>query len=152
MIGFIGIPVVGQYMQKQEAKMKDEQFAKGQQYIHGVEEQLRSDTDGGKTPEETLHMFIAALKAGDIEKAKSYYSLYPEKRSAMFKARLDQLNKEGKIAEMIELLGKIKEEKRERQNSTAWFSYIDSNKSLISIELTKAEQFSDIWKIESLAY
>lgn len=151
-LGLIAIPFIADYIKNQEAQTRSENITASQAYMHDVQEQLKNDKDGGTTPEETLKMFIAALKDNDIKKAKLYYSPYPEKRSAMFKNRLDQLNKEGKIVALIALLEGIKEEKNERQNSSAWFSYIDNNKSLVSVELTKAEQFSDIWKIESLAY
>lgn len=152
LITFTGILVVGQYMQKQEEKARHERIVAGMRAMQDIQDQLKNDKDGGVTPEETLKLFTAALKDGNIEKAKLYYSPYPPKRSVMFKNRLDQLNEEGKIAELINLLGKVKEEKSEREDSLAWFSYIEKDKSVITIELTKAEQFSNIWKIESLAY
>ncbi len=36
---------------------------------------LRSDTIGGATPQETMRLFIAALKTGDPEKAAQYFTL-----------------------------------------------------------------------------
>lgn len=38
-----------------------------------AEEQLRNDEYGGKTPEETFDMFIAALEKGDVELASKYF-------------------------------------------------------------------------------
>ena len=38
----------------------------------------KNDSYGGKTPEETLTMYIDALKAGDIELASKYYEVSPE--------------------------------------------------------------------------
>lgn len=38
-----------------------------------AEEQLRNDKYGGKTPEETFDMFIAALEKGDVELASKYF-------------------------------------------------------------------------------
>ena len=43
--------------------------------IDKIREKYENDFDGGKTPEETLELFIEALKAGDIEKASKYYEL-----------------------------------------------------------------------------
>lgn len=152
-LGIVAIPFIGKYIDKQQAQTRDEQFAKGQEYVHSVQEQLKNDTDGGTTPEETLKMFIAALKANDIEKAKLYYSPYPENRSAMFKQRLDQLNKEGKIAGLIDLLGKVVLEKDKIEESLVSYSYINKDGKLaIVIKFDKALQVSNIWKIESLAY
>jgi hypothetical protein len=153
MVGLVIIPFIGDYIDKQRAQTKDEQFAAGQEYIHNVQEQLKNDKDGGTTPEETLKMFIAALKENNIEKAKLYYSPYPENRSAMFKDRLDQLNKEGKIGEVITLLSKATPEKSEAEEGYASYSYINTDGKLaIVIRFDKATQFSTIWKIESLAY
>lgn len=38
-----------------------------------AEEQLRNDKYGGKTPEETFDMLIAALEKGDVELASKYF-------------------------------------------------------------------------------
>lgn len=40
-----------------------------------AEEQIRNDRYGGKTPEETFDMFIAALEKGDVELASKYFVL-----------------------------------------------------------------------------
>lgn len=40
-----------------------------------AEEQLHNDKYGGKTPEETFVMFIAALEKGDVELASKYFVL-----------------------------------------------------------------------------
>lgn len=40
-----------------------------------LEKQYREDTYGGKTPEETFDMFIAALEKGDTELASKYFVL-----------------------------------------------------------------------------
>jgi hypothetical protein len=34
---------------------------------------LKKDFDGGKTPEETLDLYLTALRAGDVTKASKYY-------------------------------------------------------------------------------
>ncbi len=42
----------------------------------------RKDTYGGKTPEETLELFIEALEAGDYELASKYY--LPEQQESVY--------------------------------------------------------------------
>lgn len=42
-------------------------------------EAQKNDTYGGKTPEETLDLYISALKAGDIELASKYWEVSLEK-------------------------------------------------------------------------
>ena len=38
-------------------------------------EAMRQDTQGGKTPEETLRLFVSALREGNIELASAYFIL-----------------------------------------------------------------------------
>ncbi len=38
-------------------------------------DKFRNDTYGGKTPEETLKLFVAALKKGDVLLASKYFAL-----------------------------------------------------------------------------
>ncbi len=42
------------------------------QYLYGLEKPYREDIYGGDTPEETLQMFLDALRKGDIELAAKY--------------------------------------------------------------------------------
>ncbi len=152
-LGVITVPFIGNYIKKEETKNNVEATDQLYKRDLAIREQLRNDTDGGKTPEETLQMFITALKANDIEKAKLYYSPYPENRSAMFKQRLDQLSQEGKISGLIDLLGKVTLEKDKLEEDQASYSYINKEGKLaISVVFDKAIQFSNIWKIEQLAY
>src|SRR3989338_7176316 len=46
---------------------------KAMRYYADLEKQYAEDTFGGKTPEETLQLFIDALKAGNIELASKYF-------------------------------------------------------------------------------
>jgi hypothetical protein len=50
-------------------------------YAQGMEKAYTADTYGGVTPEETLQLFIDALKAGDIQLAAKYY--IPEKQGGV---------------------------------------------------------------------
>ena len=53
-------------------------------------ERYMADTYGGDTPEETLELFISALKAGDIELASKYFMV--EEREARFNKFTDVKN------------------------------------------------------------
>ncbi len=50
-------------------------YQKGMNAIERYEKLMRQDTYGGKTPEETLKLFVEALKKEDIELAAKYFSL-----------------------------------------------------------------------------
>ena len=56
-------------------------------YLAWRDKQYAKDIYGGDTPEETLEMYIKALKAGDMELASKYFRLEDQKK------RLSELNK-----------------------------------------------------------
>src|SRR3989338_8426847 len=49
-------------------------------YMERLEEAYRNDAYGGDTPEETLNLFIAALKAGDTDLAAKYFLLEEQEK------------------------------------------------------------------------
>ncbi len=51
-------------------------------YMNGMKSAYAKDTFGGSTPEETLALFVEALKAGDIALATKYY--IPEKQAEVY--------------------------------------------------------------------
>ena len=53
-----------------------------------------ADTYGGKTPQETLEMYIAAVEAGDYELASKYFVI--EKREG-WRVELDEIKNSGKV-------------------------------------------------------
>lgn len=63
-----------------------------------LEELYRNDKYGGKTPEETFDMFIAALEGGDVELASKYFVI--EKRENWRKT-LEEYKKEGLISNFV---------------------------------------------------
>ncbi len=71
------------YHQATERTGKDMVFMwQWKMYADGMKVAYAEDTYGGATPEETLQLFIDALKAGDIELASKYY--IPEKQGEVF--------------------------------------------------------------------
>ena len=61
-----------------------------------LEKAYRNDKYGGKTPEETLDLFVAALEKGDVELASKYFVLNKQeqrKKTMEEYKRADLLNK-----------------------------------------------------------
>ena len=56
-------------------------------YLKNFEDAMRADTYGGSTPEETLQLFITALKAGDIDLASRYFALETNENSPDYLTR-----------------------------------------------------------------
>lgn len=76
----------------------------------GWEDYFKNDTYGGKTPEETYNLYIAALKRGDTETASKYF--YWE-RQVKQKEKLDELKAKGELEKYIADLPKWEELKEE---------------------------------------
>jgi len=65
-----GLEKYNQSKQWQEIKKSAEAFQKAEQELY---QKMMADTYGGKTPEETLDLFIAAVEKGDYELASKYF-------------------------------------------------------------------------------
>src|SRR3989344_5111428 len=120
------------------------------------EDAMKADTFGGKTPRETMDMFIDALKKGDVELAAKYFELETNDMDPNYLTRkkwedgLKRAKEENKLGETIALL-----EKAEPAGSAGegLFGFeikkIDdgSVEADINMHLNK---YSNVWKIESL--
>jgi len=117
-----------------------------QKYIDDMEKKYREDTYGGNTPEETLNLFIEALKAGDVDLASKYFVV--EKQEEM-KSRLIKIKESNYLNDMIRDLDKEKESNMLSDNRFNFYIYNDKNTLSIIISLIK-NPFTDKWKIEEL--
>ena len=70
-------------------------------YATGMKQAYAEDPYGGATPEETLKLFVDALRAGDIELASKYY--IPEKQEEVFHD-LEKGKKNGNTLGYVEYL------------------------------------------------
>ena len=121
---------------------------------------MTEDVYGGKTPEETLQMFIEALKKEDVELASKYFALNTNENSEYYLTRreweegLKKAKEEGKLEEIV---SKIEQTKPTSYfESYSWYKKSFSFESLnkdgvveILIELGLSP-FSGVWKIISL--
>jgi hypothetical protein len=120
-------------------------------YAEGMRASYQSDTVGGDTPEETLRMFVDALKANNIELASMYY--IPEIQSQKYqKLSLSKIN--GNLEKYIShieqaMLGQAK------FSTTTGVYFISYNDALNpefsdSYEMTFYQNSSsNLWKIVS---
>ena len=87
-----------------------------------LERPYRNDKYGGKTPEETFDMFIAALEKGDVELASKYFVL--EKQES-WKQSLTAIKSQPDIYN--EMLTEMKfaraNSRKDVGTNSAWFSY-----------------------------
>ena len=61
--------------QAKSERQAQENYEKFLDWQKNYEKAMREDTYGGKTPQETLQMYIDAVEKGDYELASKYFSL-----------------------------------------------------------------------------
>jgi len=112
---------------------------------------LAEDTYGGKTPQETLDMFIDALERGDIDLASKYFALDDNLSRKQGEDGLQKAKEEGRISYIIQQLKKAVPAKNYNEaDGFVWFNvYNDAGELTHEMELMWNE-YSGVWKIESM--
>ena len=120
------------------------------------EDAMKADTFGGKTPRETLDMFIDALKKGDVELAAKYFELETNDMDPNYLTRKkweDGLKKAKEENKLIEIIAQLERATPAGSSIEGGFGFeikkIDdgSVEADINMHLNK---YSNVWKIESL--
>ncbi len=143
-----------------EAKSNRETQKNYEKYLDwqaNYEKAMREDTYGGKTPQETLNMFIDALKKDDIELASKYFALNTNENSEYYLTRreweegLKKAEDERKLGEIINNVLNAKPDLKAAINSDYYvFTTRDKNGIVVvDIDLHFNKE-SGVWKITSL--
>ncbi len=125
-------------------------FTKAEQfddYYKNLSEVYKKDTYGGKTPEETLQLFIDALKKGDTDLAAKYY--IPEKQKKELESLLQNKAK-GFLETYIKIIDSKKTGVGFVDNLTYEFDFFDENNKQVHTGRLTLNNSTKIWKIESL--
>ena len=116
-------------------------------YYKNISEVYKKDTDGGNTPEETLQLFIDALKKGDTDLAAKYY--IPEKQKKEAESLLQNKTK-GFLETYIKIVNGKKTGTSFADNLTYEFDFFDENNKQVHTGQFTLNNSTNIWKIESL--
>ena len=150
LLGALGLVIVGvgilsvlhffnpEYQAEKEAKRIAEEIK--QQYLN--------DTYGGDTPEETLQLFIDALKAGDMDLAARYFVLDKQDEQKKY---LAQIKNRGLLDLMIKDVKKLGNRYTIRLGDTNEFifeTYNEKKELVMQADLIKGP--SGKWKIQDL--
>ena len=114
------------------------------QILQNIKEQERKyaeDSYGGDTPEETLRLFIEALKAGDTELAAKYFVLDKQREWLM---DLETLKDKKLLGETISDLGNLKLSKK--TETETFFSMVGDDGFGINVIMYK-NKLNNRWKI-----
>jgi len=129
----------------------EENMKKYNEWERNYTKAMTEDVYGGKTPQETLSMFIDALKKEDVELAGKYFLL--NSVGQIDQKWVDGLRvskNEGKLSGIAKELETAKLNEGSSILNTAWFK-IFTNDGAVSHEiLLSLNEFSKVWKIESL--
>ena len=123
--------------------------------MEAFEAAMKADIYGGKTPEETLAMFVDALKKGDMGLASKYFMLDTNTQSPDYLTRrkweeiLNKVNTDNKISDLIVSLEKAKTAGSSIQGYFG-FEVRDKDGKLVGDIGMQLNKYSQIWKIESM--
>ncbi|MGC9046688.1 MAG: hypothetical protein ACP5IC_01035 [Minisyncoccia bacterium] len=154
----IGLAVFFIYPKLQQIKIDQynkEQLTAFTNFTKNFENAMKADTYGGKTPEETLNLFIAALEKNDIDLAAKYFALNSDDKSKYYLTRqpwadgLYKAKEKGLLADMIKLLKQAKPAGSAMEGYYG-FEIRDENGQLLSDINMIFNQYSKVWKIESI--
>lgn len=125
-----------------------DEFAKfEEQYV----EAMTADTYGGQTPQETLNLFIAALKKEDVGLAVKYFMYDDHLSKEKWVDYLQDLKNRGLLDDMARDIEKSKPEPSENIDENDYkFSVSDNNGDFGTFVDMQFNTFSKVWKIESL--
>jgi len=160
--GFLGIIVIvagGFFVWERyfspQAKINRETQKNYEKYLEwerNYEKAMKEDTYGGKTPEETLKMFIEALKNEDVELASKYFMLDENINRKKWVDRLNSIKQNNYLPTMIkDIEEKARPDIQNRLNENDYKFVLraddDTVGAVIDMEFNK---YSGVWKIESL--
>ena len=117
---------------------------KTQKQYEDLKKLYEADTYGGKTPEETLALFIDALKKGDTDLAAKYVFIDDQENG---RADLLQAKTTGNLNKVIERFLSLRKSKLNEDE--AWFVITDENR-VIKYEILLGKNQKGLWKILEL--
>lgn len=131
---------------ERETRKNYEQAVKG---MKEFEDKMTADTYGGKTPQETLDMFIAALEKDDIDLAVKYFSSLNNSDLEAIKSELKNKT-DADINELLVILRELRNNQRKESGESVLF-FLKNNKGEIEYSVLMIKnKFSGVWKIESM--
>jgi len=121
----------------------------GEAVIAAFEAAMAADTAGGATPEETLALFVATLRADDADGAAQYFLLDDELSREKWVARLNDLKRRGLLGQIAEDIEENAQPVMPSYEGDAGFQLLNNDGTVgaeIDMELNP---FSGVWKLQS---
>ncbi len=121
-------------------------------YYYGLQLAMKFDTYGGQTPQETLDLFIDALKKGDVKLASKYFVLREDgSRDPEILDILKIKKSNGSLPEIINIAQNLKpvEDYKESENAYSHIFITPDDQGMAqSWMIIVKNKYSQLWKIE----
>ncbi len=111
---------------------------------------MRADAIGGKTPQETLDMFITALRAGDAQKAASYFMVADDATRGVWPEWFVMLEGKGLLGQMADDIEKNARPTKPAYEGNAQFEILNADGSVGALVVMEFNKLSGVWKLRSL--
>lgn len=115
-----------------------------EQLVKGLEKQYAEDTYGGDTPEETLRLFIDALKKGDTDLAAKYFVL---DKQGEWKKELAKIKEGGLLDVLLKDIERATKYRSSSENQIFFTGGNEKSEAVINIDLIK---IVNKWKIRGI--
>ena len=112
-------------------------------------EAMTADTYGGATPQETLDLFVAALRAADVELASKYFMLDDNLSRDKWVKTLNEIKNNNLLDEMADDFLSINFYKQLDDDKQQFIVYNDDKTDSIIINM-QFNKYTEVWKIENL--
>lgn len=151
MVAIIVVVVWANYFSPEAryAREVEKNYQKYLDYEKDYEEAMKNDTYGGKTPEETLALFVDALKKEDIDLASKYFLIDDKNSQETWRKALEEKKNADKLQDIINLIEKARPAGSAMENYFGFEIRDDKNQLLHDINMI-LNKYNKIWKIESL--
>jgi hypothetical protein len=115
------------------------------------ENAMKNDTYGGKTPQETLDLFVAALEKEDIDLAWKYFLLEEDgSQNLHWKGFLEDIKKSDNMKRFASDIRRYAEFGGSNIENYSGF-ILKNDKGEIEVQISMFfDRYSGVWKIESL--
>ena len=117
---------------------------RAEQKLKELEEKYAKDPYGGETPEETLRLFIDALKKGDTDSAAKYFILDKQDE---WKEDLAKIKEKNLLGEMIRDLENAKKYRSSGEEQVFFTSGNEAGEATANIDIIKVIHK---WKIRGI--
>ena len=115
------------------------------QRIKEIEDQYKKDMYGGDTPEETIQLFIDALKKEDIDLAAKYFVIDKQEE---WLGNLQKIKEKNMLAKMVK---DLERERYRDEISQTLISYtIANDQKEVALTIYVTQVSNGIWKIERM--